>query len=884
MKLKKSGKRLKRGAVNYFIFISIILTALLYLLTDTFANTIPVFEDSKPIHFTLENGLHIILKRDNKTPTFAAVLFVKTGSAAETKFSGSGITHLIEHMIFKGTGNRDSFKLQQELRSYGAEVNAATSHDYTSFQIQGPINNIEPILNIFYDVISNPAFDEKELEKEKNVIIKEMRMCDDSPEEYLSNKFWQTAYLVHPYRDPVIGYEDIFEKLEARNIQEYYKHYYVPNNMILIIVGDIDTKFLEKKVFDLFNQIRRGSFLQPVIPQEPKQLTSRYNEIPYAASKASLMMGFHTIDFTNKDMYALDTLALLLGKGRSSVLYKKLHNQEKCVLDINAFSYSPYYPGLFGISTVFDYDDKEKVFQLILTEIDNVKNRPFLKESLDKAKNQAISSYIFSKQTQLSQAENYGISMLAAGDTDLLIRYVEGINSVTDQDIIDVANRYLINNNMTTVMLIPKDKTSGAEDNTKKEKLVKETVRYECENGIRVLLTEDNSLPLVSININMRGGLRSETESNNGISKLTASLLTKGTKEHSEEQIFELVETMGGSLSSYSGNNSIGISLDLLSKDTDKGLELLAEIITAPEFPKDKLEILKNDTLDEIDLIYEDIFASTNKRLKEKLFGNHPYGMLNTGTPEIVKNITHRQITSFYDKLAVGSNIVISIYGNIDIENVKKIIANKFKKIKETPPVVIEQIDLPKVPAQIQIIHKMDKKQALVMIGFRSAGIDNKDKYPLQILSSFYSGIGGRLFEDIRQKKGLAYTLGTFGMTGIDTGTFIFYAATSPDKTEMIKDKLIDEIELVLNGKITYEEINAAKKNLLFSNEVNLQSSSTISQRIGLDELYGLGYDNYKQYPELINNVSREEVIQAANKYFTIGNCVISITIPENDQ
>ncbi|MFH1645134.1 MAG: pitrilysin family protein [Candidatus Omnitrophota bacterium] len=884
MKLKKSGKKLKYRAVNSFILICIILTALFYLFTDSlYANTIPDFEDSKPLHFTLENGLRIILKQDKKTPTFAAALFVKTGSATEIEFSGSGITHFIEHLIFKGTENRDGLKLQQELRAYGAEVNAATSHDYTCFQIQGPVTNVEPILNIFHDIISNPAFDEKEFQKEKDVVIREMKMCDDSPDKYLSRKFWEEAYLIHPYKNPVIGYEDIFKELDTEDVRRYYNKYYVTDNMVLAIVGDIDTKLLEQKVSETFSRIRRKSFLQQVLPQEPKQLNQRYQEIPYATSKTSLMIGFHTTDFTHKDMYALDTLALLLGEGRSSILYKKLHNQEKCVLAVNAFNYSPFYPGIFGISATLDYENKGKVLQSILAEIDNVKNESFTKKDLEKSKNQAISSYIFSKQTQLSQAENYGISMLATGSTDYLEHYVEGVNAVTEEDIKEVANKYLTNSNMTTVMLIPKDKATTAEGKDKEEKLSKETIKFECENGVRILLTEDNSLPLVSINISLEGGLRAETKSNNGISKLTASLLTKGTKEHSEEEIFELVETMGGNLSSYSGNNSIGISLDLLSKDIEQGLELLAEIITTPTFPKEKLEILKADTLDQIDLINEDIFTSTNRRLNEKLFKNNPYGMISTGTEETVKDITQHQISSFYNKLAVSSNIVISIYGNANIENVKKTITSRFRKIKEEPALLIKKSKLTKIPDQIQIIHKMNKKQALIMIGFRSAGINNEDKYPLQILSALYSGIGGKLFEDIRQKKGLAYTLGTFGMSGIETGTFIFYAATSVDKIDMVKDKLIDEINLSLNGKITDDDINAAKKNLLFNHELNLQSATALSQRIGLDELYGLGYDNYKQYPMLINNTTREEIIQAANKYFTIGNCVISITIPEND-
>jgi zinc protease len=208
-------------------------------------------------------------------------------------------------------------------------------------------------------------------------------------------------------------------------------------------------------------------------------------------------------------------------------------------------------------------------------------------------------------------------------------------------------------------------------------------------------------------------------------------------------------------------------------------------------------------------------------------------------------------------------------------------VASKFNGIKNRLAPAVKDIKPAAIPDRIEIKNVMDKEQAVVMVGFRSAGLSNPDRYPLQILSSIFSGGSGRLYTNIRQDKAMAYTLGTFGMIGIDAGSFIFYAATRPEDLDSVKDEIIKQIKRVCDGDITDEEISSAKKSLVAKHRLNQQSVGTFAAETALDELYGLGYDNYARYPENISKVSREELIQAANKYFTLKNCVISTTVPK---
>ena len=865
------------------IISAITISIALFFCPETAYSEISITEN-KANKLILDNGLTLILKQDQRTPTFSASLFIRTGSATEGEYAGSGITHLIEHLIFKGTPDESSQDIENKIKSLGGDIGAYTSFDYTAFKMQGPRDNIISLIDIFYNIISNPAFDTKEIDKEKDVIKREMGFVYDDVQKYLTRKLWQAAYMRHPYKNPIIGYKDIFSALTQDDIKNYYSKSYIPNNMVLVVVGDIDIPSLNKKITKTFGSLKMKSLTALSLPSEPNQLTPRVEEISYPTSKTYMTLGFHSVGLSNKDLYALDILSIILGGGASSILYQELHNRLNLVYGINAYNYTPFNPGLFIITTTFEPGKKKKVEEEIFKKIADLKNSPIKTKELDKAKNQVISAYLFSKQTQESQATDLGVSQLLTGDMDFSSHYVDGVSSVTSGDILRVASQYLDRNSMTQVLLLPTAIAKMQSIVKPKPITTRTVVKKTLPNGVRLILSEDKTLPVVSINVCIKGGLRVENELNNGISNLLASMLTKGTGARTEEELFELVESLGGDLSSYSANNSFGISLDMMSKDFKKAMEIVADIMTRPAFRKEKLRILKDDVLAEIKLMDDDVFFVTQKHLKKELFGSHPYSMLSAGTEKSVKSISRRDVVDFFKRYCVGSNVVISICGDIDIDNAYSLGRSKFKGIRkkrEDRP-IIPKAKLTHLTDVAEINSTVDKEQSVIMIGFQSAGASNPDRYPLQILSSIFSGSGGRLFQNIRDKKALAYTLGAFGMTGIDTGSFIFYAAAKEDDIDSVRSEIFSQIEAVNSGDITEEEIDSAKKSLIAKYQIGLQSTGAFALKVALDELFGLGYDNYILYPGIIGKISREEVTQIANSYFTTKACAVSITTPKS--
>lgn len=832
--------------------------------------------------FLLDNGLNVILKKDNRTPTAAIILLVNIGSATEGQYSGSGITHFIEHMLFKGTANYTAVQLEDKLKSLGAEINAFTTFDYTCFKVQAPATSLKPILNIITDIVKNPAFANEEFMREKQVILREIDMDNDAPEKYLYRLLWQTAYRQHPYKNPIIGYRDIFQRLERLDLLAYYKQYYIPDNMVLSVVGDIEPQVLLADIKQTLGTLNRQKFSSSAVSLEPQQISSRKFFKNFAVSRPLLLIGFHSVGINDSDLYALDTLDIILGGGLTSRLYKSLHDEKNLLHSINSYNHTPLYPGMFIISAVTKEGSLEETVAAIKEEIKKIAQSPPKENELKKAKAQALSTYLLGLETQLNKAHMLAVDFTMTGDLDFSGKYIKGIENVTVEDIKRVAEKYLKEENMTIVALLPENQPIKSTQSAQvKEQEKPQTIREVLPNGLVILITENHTSPICSITVSIKGGLRTEDEKYNGISNLAAASMLKGTTAYKKDEIVSLIESLGARFSPYSGNNSFGFTVNFMSKNFEEIVDLLASILLNPTFPEEELTMLKNDNLAQIELIKDDIFQYTNLSLRKNLFKNHPYRFISIGTKESVSSISRTDLVEFHKKSCVAKNTVISIWGDINSKNVLDNIKGDFKSMPEGSLYEIQNIAIEPIKGDAETIERMDKNQSVVMIGFRGVSLYDKDRYPLEILSSLFSDGGGRLYSQIRQKEGLAYTLGTFGMVGLDTGAFIFYAATTPQNVGHVKMSIISQIQKICNGEITDDEVNAAKKILITKHQLELQTNEGLSIQTGLDELYGLGYNYYLQYSDIINSVSKKDIITTARKYFKLDNCAIVITMPE---
>lgn len=830
---------------------------------------------------TLENGLIILAKESPPRDLVSINVIVKAGPSSEEEYTASGISHLVEHLLFKGTALRKAGDIEREMRSYGGLINGSVSHDTTTYDVTVPAKYFTQALSVLKDMLANSVFDKAELDKEREVILKEIKLNEDDPEKRLMVRLFENAYISHPYKYPPIGYEKMLKSLTRDDVVKYYNRRYVPNNMVIAVVGGINAKDAALDIENEFGRFRSPSY-KPAVrhEKEPPQTGKRIirEESPVALSY--LAMGFHSTGMLDKDLFAMDLLSMILGRGNNSRLNKLLLKDKREVHSISAWNYTPADPGLFVITALLNEDKIEAAEKDILDEIRKIKDGDISDSELESAKAAVIGDRILSRETVEDQAEDLSESEAIAGNIDFYDRYVEGVKKVSKYDIRRSAAQYLNEDNLTEISLVPKGSETLPSVSVPKAHTEEKFEKRTLSNGLILLTRVSAKIPAVSVTVVFSGGLIAEDKDNNGISSLTAKMLLDGTRKRKESEIISAIEDRGGRIYSFSGFNSFGLNLTSLKDDTDMALELVRDIITDSVFTQDELSKEKYLTAAAIKEEDDDIFERGSYLLRKMLFKDHPYGMRDIGEEESVRSIDRDDLIRFYQSHCIPNNTVIAISGDIDPEKVFKKVESLFGDIQRKD-LARPSKSAPSAESSGSQIVKMDKEEALLMLGFKTVAMNNPDRYPLNVLSGLLSGTSGRLFTALREKSALAYTMGSAQKLGIDTGFILFYVATTIDKVGEAKRLLLNEISAVKEGLFTEEELAAAKRELISSQSMLMETNAANSFQAALDELYGLGYDNLYKFENETNKVTKYDIMRVAYKYLGVNSCAEVVIQPE---
>lgn len=832
--------------------------------------------------FVLENGLTVIIKEARKQPIVSIAAYLKQGSADEGRFAGSGISHFIEHMLFKGTAARPVGEIEKEIRSYGGTFDGYTSFDYAGYEITALSEFFGNSLEIMADVLQNSTFDPVEFTKERQVILNEIRMNHDDPDRYFSKLLWQKLFTKHTYGYPVIGYEELFEKLTREDLLEYYKENYIPNNIVLAVVGDIDTEEAIPKIRQTFSNFEMGFKHLAEPPAEPLQIYKKEFSEGRPIKLARAAVCFRGTDIKNPDLYAADCLAAILGQKELSRLNSLLKNKLQLVYEIEAYNFTPKYPGAFIIKAVLDEKNLEKVKALIFEEASKLKTEDVSSQELSRAKKIITNQYLLDFETIQSQATLLASNEATTGDHEFLNHYLKKINRVNKKDIKRVAQKYLNEDNLTIISLLPQkkvDKEIKGLSLTPREIPMKKST---LPNGLRVILGQNHDLQIVGISAAFLGGVRAENEQNNGIFNLISRLLLKGTSTKSAEEIANSIESIGGKISNFSANNSFGITIEVLSRDLDIALGLLKDILLDSQFPNPEIKKQKIIVSAQIDAQEEDIFNTGFKLTRQSLFLKHPYRFDSLGTKDSIKKIKRSEIVDIFEDYCSANNMVLSVFGDIDAKVVEKRIAHLLKDFRKNPELLINPAQEPTQDKSRTKTESLQKEQSVIMLGFHGPRISDKKRYSFDILNTMLSGQAGRIFRKIREEQGLSYALGSFPVFGPDPGFLIIYVATTSENIPRVKDILLEELALLGKGSISEEEIELAKKQLIGNHKFGLQSNLSLSFQTSLDELYGLGYENYLNYTNDINVLTKQDIIECADKYFDLTAYSLVIVSPQS--
>jgi zinc protease len=875
--------------------LSLILLSLIFI-------TIPASQAEEalpnPYRFQLDNGLTVIIKENHAAPVAAIQVWVKAGSVYETD-NEAGITHFIEHMIFKGTSKRGPGEIARAIEAVGGDINAYTSLDYTVYHVAIGSKFFDVGLDILSDAVLHSSFDPLEIEREKMVVLEEIRMRQDQPSIKLFEAVMAKAYTVSPYRRPVIGLPETVQPLTRDSILSYMKKRYTPSNLTVVVVGDVETADCISRIKQAFSGMK-GAATESVSLEEPPQDEVRTVLLKDEINESQLNMCFPIPGFNDPDSVALDVLASILGEGESSRLYRKLRDEASLVHGVSAYAFTPLGPGLFEVACSLDAEKSKEALQAALCEVYRLRYEAVNQDELDKAKLNIESVFIYAQERVQGQARKLGYFETMAGDYREQANYLKKVTALTSEDIRRAAKKYLHPERLTFGLLVPREATmpfsmefawanlSHAADEEARKLYATRKVemsgaqKFILSNGITLLVKEERNVPTVSMHAVFLGGLRCETAANNGLFNALAQLWTKGTKRRGAQEIAAEIEGMAGSINGFSGKNTFGLSVTFLSRFFPRGLEILTEVMLEPAFSPEELEKLRPVLLAQLKQQEDSLPAITFLNFNKLLFTGYPYSMNPLGSPETIKKLSTKKIKEGYQRYVIPGNLVLAIVGDVEASSVKTEVEKLFSRWKK-PGFRDIRIPLPKSIASPQTASILKPKQQVhIAIGFRGVTLSHPDRAALDVLNTVLSGQGGRLFTELRDKESLAYSLSAFSTEGIETGAFGVYIATSPEKKDAAVNSLWRELNRVRNEIIGPAELDRAKRYIIGSTEIGLQTNAAQTMDMALNERYKLGFDFTRAYLNKIEGVSVDEVLRVAKTYIQPEKYVIVAVGPNS--
>lgn len=828
----------------------------------------------------LENGMVCLIKEDASAPVVAIQIWVGTGSIHEDEYLGSGISHAIEHMIFKGTEKRKPTDITREIDGAGGNINAYTSFDRTVFHVEMPSDQWRVGLDVLSDAVQNATFPEEEWVKEREVIIREIEMGRDDPERVVSYLLWGTAYREHPYRHPVIGYEEVFSTLTRADLAAFAHRRYHSDNTIVVVVGNIRRSEVEEAIKAAFKSFERRRVGQVVLPTEPSQAAARYARKTGDYTLSRMEVAFHTVGQSHPDAAALDVLAIIVGGGDSSRLYRRIKEESKLAYSIDAFSYTPKAMGLFGISSTFETVNEEALRKAIDAEVESWKNGSFTAEEIDKARRQILTSELSSLQTMSGQAGNYGAGEFYAGDPRFSETYLRKVAEVTPATLSEVARRYLARDNMTTAVLAP-NATKGAGDTATALLEMPRPARETLPSGIRVITRTNRKLPFAYIAISVGGGVITETAAEGGITKLLSGMLMRGTPTRSRQQIAESIESMGASVAPFSGNDDFGLSGRCLSSDLESTVEIMADCLLNSTLDPAELETEREDQLASIRKAFEDPFFVAQDQMKRLVYAEHPYARNAFGETHTVRSLTRDALFRHFRRHVVAGNLVVSIFGDVDAAVARRLIEKHFSTLPAggSPlPEAAKAIAQPALPIREE--KREPREQAIVIVAYPGVR-QGEDRVPaLAVLKTAMSGLSSELANEVREKRGLAYYVGALNRVGVAPGLYALYAGTTGEAAAEVEKLMLADVARIAASGLSDEELERARMQLLGNHDMRLQDELAVARQCASDEVTGLGFDHLFGAKERIQGVTGAAVRDCAATLLKTELSATSVVLP----
>ena len=853
----------------------------------------------------LSNGLEIVLKENHFSKVVSVQCWIKAGALHESP-EERGMAHVVEHMLFKGTPSRKMGEIGTLVEGWGGEINAYTTFERTVYYMNLISKHAYDGVDLLADAVFNSSFDAEELEREIQVILEEIRRGLDDPGGKMGRRLFELCYEGTEAGRPIIGFEPEVAEFTRERVVAFHQKWYQPDNMTFVIVGDFESKAMLAHLKNRFTALKGQAKTQPAFPKhsfpaEPKAFLLKEN---YQVARVEIALPAPQLE--HFDTPLIDLAAFALGQGDMARLNLRLRDQAGVCSAVGVSGFTPQFDGLFTVSAAAPmetYLDCVKAMARELTLI--LSHDPVTQEEISRARASLKADRVYRDETVEGQARSVGfgaqtalklhfddlyskqVDLATTGLVESAIRrwldpkraiiigMIPSESEITENDLLEAYKKGVHEALQIAVKQLDGKKQTaplglGETSEDKLEHALPIPVRIESiKPGLKWIYRQNKAAQQVSLVMAARGGLSLESEKDLGMHHAMSRLWAEATVNVPRDEFVRRVESLGASLHGFSGKDSIGMAMHCLEDQLDEMLGLLSDAFLHPVFPDEQLISYKRETLEAIKAGEDSPANQAMKMFQKILFDGTPYAHPVYGSKESVEAVTIKKLDQFYKNMASSKNWVIAMVGPHDPEQVKYKLERCFKSFHPAPSFDPPKLETPSPKWSGTLKHiPMDREQSHLIYGFRGVSWMSPEKPALEVMTDILGGHGGRLFMELREKNPLAYSVSPVTTFGCLEGSLGGYIATSPSKLKEAIGGMKAEFAKIAKELVTEEELTRAKAHLIGLHEMDMQKADSQTMTMALMELYGLGYDKFLRYSAEIEQVSREDIKKAADKFF----------------
>jgi zinc protease len=862
----------------------------------------------------LPDGLKVIVQEDHRCPVAICNVWVKVGSNREPE-ALRGWSHGIEHMLFKGTGRRNEGDFAREVAMAGGATNAGTGYETTNYHITVPAANLPVAVDILGDALLHSSFEPDSLDAERQVLVHENHMYDDIPFGFGVTWRWgmELTFDRSPYRHPIGGRDENLLERDRDDIMAFWRSAYRPDNMTVVIAGDVDPHQALDLVRERFAAPPESADAadDPAVtivsapPVEPDHDRCRLRLETGEIKKAYAKLIFPAPGDDARTDPISSVIRRVLSDGRSCRLYRRVLEEQKLVDNFAVMTEAGLREGVALVDIETDPERLPRALVEVARVLEELGRDSCTEEELTRARTRVSRSFLFGAETVQGQAGNIGHHDVME-DLAGAFNFPRRVDAVTRDDVGSLCRQIFRLGNLNVVIYLPEDTDAtaagiptdaaeladllgpvlGDRPAAAAERQVStaavdvgggpvrarpavaaagsfETTILSC--GAEVSWRVDRAVPVMAMSMCIRGGATGETAADAGLAALTQMVQIKGTGSLNGEALHEELENEGASLSPVADRDYVGMVLSGMSGRMDRPLELMGNLILDPAFAAGELEQERRLALEQLAAIADSPFQSAAVRLREMIYGDHPYGRPIPGTADSLPRLTRADLVARHGANWQAADVQVVVSGDFAQD---RLLARLEEILCELPAGSPTPVPAPGPTQQPQgiVAERMQRKQnqSVVLVAWPGPRSPHEDRVPLMLLKEILNGQSGRLFESLRNRRSLCYNTGSLSTAGFGQGMFMGYVLTAPESEQQARDALVEELVGMTATVTEAEEFAKARAKLLGNLVIQAQSNGSRIGRSLRDRIYGRDANDLDDLVGRIAACTPDEVLAVA--------------------